>query len=75
MKTSITIESVNFLSGQTYADKFNAKVLYRKNGKLELAHVFIDYFNKQVFVPKQPKECKVLKGFNQAIQEHEFKTS
>jgi hypothetical protein len=67
---NITIESVNYL-GHSYDRNFNAKVLYRKNGKLHLAHVDIDFFNKKVYIPKQPKECKVLKGFHQAINQNQ----
>lgn len=69
----IKIETVNYFGNLPGRD-FNAKVLYRKNGKLKLAHVYIDFFNKQVYIPKQPKECKVLVGFEQAINKHEFQT-
>jgi len=67
---NITIETVNYL-GDSNDRNFNAKVLYRKNGKLYLAHVDIDFFNKRVYIPKQAKECKVLKGFQQAINENQ----
>jgi len=72
MKNSITIETFNYF-GDSADRNFNAKVLYRKNGKLRLAHVYVDYFNERVYIPAQPKECKVLAGFDQAIQEHQFK--
>ena len=62
----ITIDTVNYF-GDDNSRNFNAKVLYRKNGKLYLAHVDIDFFNKYVYIPKQAKECKVLTGFQQAI--------
>ena len=65
--TTITIESVNYL-GNDKSRNFNAKVLYRKNDKLNLAHIYIDYFNESVYIPKQPKECKILSGFNESIQ-------
>ena len=71
MTNDITIESVNFF-GNCNTRNFNAKVLYRKNGKLYLAHVDIDYWAKEVFIPKQAKECKVLKGFIEAINNHKF---
>ena len=64
---AITIESVNYL-GNDKSRNFNAKVLYRKNDKLNLAHIYIDYFNESVYIPKQSKECKVLSGLNEAIQ-------
>jgi hypothetical protein len=67
---NITIETVNYL-GHDSSRNFNAKVLYRKNGKLNLAHVDIDFFNKRVYIPKQPKECKVLAGFEQAINKNQ----
>jgi hypothetical protein len=66
----ITIETVNYF-GNDNSRNFNAKVLYRKNGKLYLAHIDIDFFNKQVYIPKQAKECKVLSGFQQAINKHQ----
>jgi hypothetical protein len=64
---AITIESVNYL-GNDKSRNFNAKVLYRKNDKLNLAHIYIDYFNESVYIPKQSKECKILSGLNEAIQ-------
>jgi hypothetical protein len=67
---SITIDTVNYF-GNDNSRNFNAKVLYRKNGKLYLAHVDIDFFNKYVYIPKQAKECKVLSGFQQAINKHQ----
>lgn len=75
MNTISIIESNYF--GHTETNDFNAKVLYSKNGKTYLAHVFIDFFNKKVhtFKVKQPKECKILKGFSEAINNHEFKTN
>lgn len=66
----IEIEKVNYL-GNDNSRNFNAKVLYRKSGKLYLAHVDIDFFNKRVHIPKQPKECKVLVGFEQAINQNQ----
>ena len=67
---NITIETFNYL-GHSSDRNFNAKVLYRKAGKLYLAHVFVDFFNKRVYIPKQAKECKVLKGFEQAINQNQ----
>lgn len=64
---AITIETVNYL-GNDRSRNYNAKVLYSKNGKLNLAHIYIDYFNESVYIPKQPKECKILSGLNEAIQ-------
>jgi len=67
---NITIDAVNYL-GHSSERNFNAKVLYKKSGKLYLAHVDIDFFNKRVYIPKQAKECKVLKGFAQAINKNQ----
>jgi hypothetical protein len=66
----ISIEQFNYF-GNDNSRNFNAKVLYRKAGKLYLAHVYVDFFNKRVYIPKQPKECKVLTGFDQAINIHQ----
>ncbi len=70
MTEKITIEQVNYF-GISSDRNFNAKVLYRKNSKLYLAHVWIDFFHKRVLIPKQPKECKILAGFEQAINDYE----
>jgi hypothetical protein len=67
---NITIELVNYF-GHSSERNFNAKVIYKKSGKSYLAHVDIDFFWKRVYIPKQPKECKVLKGFQQAINENQ----
>lgn len=67
---SIRIENVNYL-GHDDSRNYNAKVLYTKNGKLYLAHVDIDFFHKRVYIPKQEKECKVLSGFEQAINKNQ----
>ena len=72
MEAAIVIEQVNYFGHQKGVN-FNAKVLYTKNGKLNLAHVDIDFFNKRVYIPKQAKECKILKGFESAINENQFK--
>ena len=72
MKSQIEIETVNYFGDNGNANDFNAKVLYRKNGKLQLAHVHIDFFNQRVYITKQPKECKILAGFERAINENQF---
>jgi hypothetical protein len=70
MKNQITIEQVNYF-GHSEERNYNAKVLYTKNGKLNLAHVDIDFFAKRVYIPKQAKECKVLAGFEHAINKNQ----
>jgi hypothetical protein len=71
MKKQIEIEKVNYFGEKTHSNDFNAKVLYRKNnGRLQVAKVFIDFFNRHVFISKkQDKSGKVLKGFDEAINE------
>lgn len=66
----VNIENFNYFRASCDKD-FNAKVLYRKYGKLYLAHIYVDFFNKRIYIPKQPKECKVLKGFVEAINQHQ----
>ena len=71
------IEKVNYFPEMAdYGNDYNAKVLYRsQRGKLYLAHVFVDFFNKYIHVSyKQPKECKVLKGLERALNNWAIKT-
>lgn len=70
--TKVTIDTVNYL-GNSDDRNFNAKVLYTKYGNLYLAHVDIDFFNERVYIPKQGKECRVLTGFEVAINKNQFK--
>ena len=69
-KQTITIETLNYFGDLDSAD-YNAKVLYRKNGKLYLANIYLDFFWKKVCFPKQPKECKVLVGLENAIKQYQ----
>ena len=70
MTTSIQIEKINYFGQSTNSDDYNAKCLYRKYGKLYLLHVYIDHFNREVFISNnQPKECKVLQGIKKAVNE------
>lgn len=59
---SIQIVQLNYFSSLQSNNDYNGKVLYSKNGKLYLAHVYVDFFNKSIYNAKQPKECKVLGG-------------
>lgn len=69
-KSNITISKLNYFGESTNSNDFNAKVLYYKNGKLRLAHVWVDFFNKHVYISKeQPKECKVLNGLESALNQ------
>ena len=72
----ITIDRVNYFSELgDYGNDYNAKVLYRKDSKLYLAHVFIDFFNKRVQKSKQPREGKVLAGLDAAINSYAKKVN
>ena len=67
---AIKIEKVNYFGQETGTDDFNAKALYTKNGKLYLAHIYIDFFNKRVHEGRNnPREHKALVGFMQEINE------
>lgn len=74
MKAEISINKVNYFGNLTN-NNYNAKVLYAKNGKTYLAHVYIDFFNKSISTPKQPKECKILSGFSNSILDYAKKTN
>jgi hypothetical protein len=58
----ITIEKLNYFSSLQNNQDYNSKVLYYKNNKLYIAHVFVDFFNRSIYESKQPKEGKVLSG-------------
>ena len=70
MTSKITIQNLNYF-GEIEGENFNAKVVYTKNGKHFHACIYLDYFWKAVYFPKQPKECKVLAGLEQAIKIYE----
>ena len=67
---TIKIEKINYFGQETGSDDWNAKVLYRYNGKLVVALVYICFFRKEFYVSKkiQHKECKVYSGLVQALQ-------
>ena len=54
-----------------YGENYNTKVNYRKYGKSYLATLYIDYFHGDVFIPKQPKGYKALRGITEAVKKHE----
>ena len=71
-KGKIVIEKINYFGGED----FNAKALYRKNGKLYLCHIHIDFFNLKIYAERQqPKECKVLTGFEAAVNAYAKETN
>lgn len=76
MKVNIEITKVYYHGEKTGTDDFNAKVLYKKNGKTYLAHVYVDFFNRYIHEgANQPKECKVLHGLMTAVNQYAIKTN
>ena len=50
MTNSIKIEKINYFGNDvTNSNDWNAKVLYRCNGKLQHAMIDIDFFHKDFF--------------------------
>ena len=69
----ITIETVKYFGDNGQAH--NAIVSYRKQGKLRLCRVYIDFFNERVYIPKQGKSTKALAGFEKAINDFAVKSN
>lgn len=67
MKNSILIDQVNYF-GELEGENYNGKVVYSKNGKFYNACIYICFYNKEVFFPKQPKGCKSLTGLEYATE-------
>jgi len=73
----IEIISVNYFgdvgdkNSGVYGENFNTKVHYKKYGKSYLATLYIDYFHGDVFIPKQPKGYKALRGLTTAVRQKE----
>lgn len=73
----IDIISVNYFgdtsdkNSPVYGENYNTKVHYKKYGKSYLATIFIDYYHGDVFIPKQPKGYKALRGITEAVKKHE----
>jgi hypothetical protein len=63
---------VKFSGSVVYNQNFNSKVLYKRLGKTYLAHIEIDFFNRRIYIPKQPKEGKVYKGLLEALNKFQF---
>ena len=51
---------------------YNGTVKYEKNNKIYAANFFVDFFNKRIHIPKQPKYNKALAGLEQALFNHYF---
>lgn len=60
--SKIKIDKLNYFPELQENQDYNSKVLYYRNDKLYFAHVYVCFFNKEIFLSKQPKECKVYKG-------------
>jgi hypothetical protein len=67
MKNAITISEFIYL-GEVEGNNFNATVCYSKGGKDYMARIYIDYYSKNVYFPKQPKYFKVLHGLDHAVR-------
>jgi hypothetical protein len=73
---TVKIEKVNYFGEATNTQDFNAKVIYRKNGRSYIAHIFVDFFNKRVHEGRNnPKEHKAVQGFMKAINEFAEQTN
>jgi hypothetical protein len=77
-KSNIEILQVNYFGdindpkSGVYNQNFNSKVRYKRLGKTYLAHIEIDFFNRRIYIPKQPKEGKVYKGLLEALNKFQF---
>ena len=75
--SDIEIISVNYFgdtgdkNSPVYGENYNTKVHYKKYGKSYLATLYIDYYHGDVFIPKQPKGYKALRGITEAVKKHE----
>lgn len=75
MANKITIEKINYFGNdETKSNDWNAKVLYRVNGKLQHAMIDIDFWSKDFFINKsiQAKECKVASGLLGALRNFNY---
>jgi hypothetical protein len=71
MTNKIQIEKINYFGEDvTKSNDWNAKVLYRVNGKLQHAMIFVDFWTKDFFINSkiQAKECKVAAGLLIALR-------
>jgi hypothetical protein len=66
MKNAIQISEIIYLN--VGDGSYNATVCYTKNDKGYMARIYLDYYWKEVYFPKQPKYFKVLHGLDHAIR-------
>ncbi len=67
---SITIESLNYVSMYTGRKNYNYQVIYSQNGKSYTANIFICLTTESFYFPRQPKECEILEGLNEALKQY-----
>lgn len=67
---AIEIISFKYFGEDSESTEWNARVVYKKNNKSYNCILFVDYYKKELFIPKkiQFNECKVLSGIEQAIK-------
>jgi len=74
-KNKILIEKINYFGcEQTGSQDWNAKVIYYRNNKIFHAMIYVDYFNKDIYINKkiQTKECKVYSGLLNSLNYNEM---
>lgn len=73
---TIKIESVNYsperASKPDSSEGWNTKVLYKYAGKTFIGHVWIDFFNEEVYDAKQPKEGKIVPGLIKEVKKFQI---
>lgn len=73
---TIKIESVNYsperASKPNSSEGWNTKVLYKYAGKTFIGHIWIDFFNEEVYGTKQPKEGKIIPGLIKEVIKFEI---
>lgn len=71
MANTIEIQKVRYFGNDyTQSNDWNAKVIYKRNGKLHHAMIEVDFFAKQFYINKkiQATECKVYAGLHKALE-------
>lgn len=68
---AITIESLNYVSMHTGRKNYNYQVFYSQNGKSYTANIFICHTTESFYFPRQPKECEILDGLEQALKQYD----
>lgn len=73
---NIKIEKINYFGKETNSTEWNAKVLYKRNGQLHHAMIFICFFSREIYINKkiQAPECKVYEGLLSALKKSNYFT-